>query len=334
MKHNKVLKGITATALALTVPMSMLVVGGFSVSAASGDENVSEGTKIYFDVASTNWKNYKEIYCHIWRADGTGTWTSWQTRKELCKKASDGLYYYDIAKTGNADEILAAGSNNYYCVIFSADTGVQTYNTIMNGDCLGDTCYMTGNVFENPEDSNKTCAEAAWKNHPECGAQKVITSTGKVIGNALAAGTTDVTLAADFVIKYVSDEGVADTHKTDMLGDIVNALNVNQVELEDCVKDKIHTSLLEGSITEESAQKKLATIMDVIDKAYTFNPEIDPYDFNVDGRVDVQDVTAFQIIISQQQDSGLTEGIDINEDGIIDVQDVTAFQLYLAQQAA
>lgn len=56
VKYNKLLKGITASALALTVPMSMLAMGGLAVSAASTDENVSEGTKIYFDVNSTGWK--------------------------------------------------------------------------------------------------------------------------------------------------------------------------------------------------------------------------------------------------------------------------------------
>ena len=55
MKHNKLLKGITASALALTVPMSMLAMGGLAVSAASPDENVGKGTKIYFDIDSTGW---------------------------------------------------------------------------------------------------------------------------------------------------------------------------------------------------------------------------------------------------------------------------------------
>ena len=150
MKYNKLLKGITASALALTVPMSMLAMGGLAVSAASTDENVGEGTKIYFDIDSTGWENYTTIYCHIWRADGTGEWTNWQTRKEICTKEDNGLYSYDVAKTGNADEIVQSGDHNYYCVIFSADTGMQTYNTIMNGNCLGDTCYVTVSYYTSP----------------------------------------------------------------------------------------------------------------------------------------------------------------------------------------
>ena len=31
-----------------------------------------------------------------------------------------------------------------YCVIFSSITGMQTYNTIMSGACIGDTMYCNG----------------------------------------------------------------------------------------------------------------------------------------------------------------------------------------------
>ena len=55
-----------------------------SSAVAAGDESqVGAGTKIYFDVKSAGWKNFEKIYCHVWRADGTGKWPSWQTKKEL-----------------------------------------------------------------------------------------------------------------------------------------------------------------------------------------------------------------------------------------------------------
>ena len=304
MKHNKLFKGITATALAITIPMSMLAVGGFSMSAAESDETeIMAGTKIYFDVESAGWKNYKNIYCHIWRADGTGEWPSWQTRKERCDKEDNGLYSYDLAKTGNADEIVASGSHNYYCVIFSADTGAQTYNVIMNGDCLGDTCYVTGNLLESPEDSDRTCVEAAWRNHPECGAQKTITSMGKVIGTAFAEGATDTTLLADFLLKYIDDYGTADTKRTDHTAELANELGVSYDDLLECVQGKLAASVESGYITQEAADNIERTVADILDKAYEI-PEIAPYDINGDGRVDVQDVTALQIYIASQNTSG------------------------------
>lgn len=334
MKHNKLLKGITAAALALTVPMSMLAMGGLAVSAASTDENVSNGTKIYFDVNSTGWKNYMRIYCHIWRADGTGEWPRWQTKKENCTKEDNGLYSYDVAKTGNADEIEQSGGHNYYCVIFSADTGMQTYNTIMNGNCLGDTCYVTGNLLENPNDSSRTCTEAAWKNHPECGPAKAITSTGKVIGSALPDGVTDADLLADYLLMYVNCDGVADTQKTDKTGDLARLLNVKKNDLIDSVKVKINKEKADyGSLNDDEAERWLNAVLDIINAAYKDIFDSDEYDINLDGKFDVQDVTYLQLGISGKNQFTDTqkEIADYNNDGKIDVQDVTKAQMIISE---
>lgn len=327
MKHNKLLKGITASALALTVPMSMLAMGGLAVSAASTDENVGNGTKIYFDIDSTGWENYTTIYCHIWRADGTGKWPIWQTRKEICTKEDNGLYSYDVAKTGNSDEIVQSGDRNYYCVIFSADTGMQTYNTIMNGDCLGDTCYMTGNVFENPEDSYKICTEAAWKNHPECGPAKAITSTSKVIGSALPDGVTDADLLAEYLCVYFYEE--VDPQKT---GNLAKILNVKKNDLIDSVKVNINKQKADY-LNDDEAEKKLNTILDVINTAYKDIFDSDEYDINLDGKFDVQDVTYLQLGISGKDQFNDTqkEIADYNNDGKIDVQDVTKAQMIISE---
>ena len=328
MKYNKLLKGITASALALTVPMSMLAMGGLAVSAASTDENVGEGTKIYFDIDSTGWENYTTIYCHIWRADGTGEWTNWQTRKEICTKEDNGLYSYDVAKTGNADEIVQSGDHNYYCVIFSADTGMQTYNTIMNGNCLGDTCYVTGNLLENPNDSSKTCTEAAWKNHPECGPAKAITTTSKVIGSALPDGVTDADLLAEYLCVYFYEE--VDPQETDNLARL---LNVKKNDLIDSVKVKINKQKADDYLNDDEAEKKLNTILDVINTAYKDISDSDEYDINFDGKFDVQDVTYLQLGISGKDQFNDTqkEIADYNNDGKIDVQDVTKAQMIISE---
>ena len=327
MKYSKLLKGITASALALTVPMSMLAMGGLAVSAASTDENVGEGTKIYFDVNSTGWENYTTIYCHIWRADGTGEWTNWQTRKEICTKEDNGLYSYDVAKTGNADEIVQSGEHNYYCVIFSADTGMQTYNTIMNGNCLGDTCYVTGNLLENPADSWKTCTEAAWKNHPECGPVKAITSTSRVIGSALPDGVTDADLLAEYLCVYFYEE--VDPQET---GNLAKILNVKKNDLIDSVKVKINKQKADY-LNDDEAEKKLNTILDVINTAYQDISDSDEYDINLDGKFDVQDVTYLQLGISGKNQFNDTqkEIADYNNDGKIDVQDVTKAQMIISE---
>lgn len=328
MKHNKLLKGITASALALTVPMSMLAMGGLAVSAASTDENVGNGTKIYFDIDSTGWENYTTIYCHIWRADGTGEWTNWQTRKEICTKEDNGLYSYDVAKTGNADEIVQSGDHNYYCVIFSADTGMQTYNTIMNGNCLGDTCYVTGNLLENPAGSWKKCTEAAWKNHPECGPAKAITTTSRVIGSALPDGVTDADLLAEYLCVYFYEE--VDPQKT---GNLAKILNVKKNDLIDSVKVEINKEKADDYLNDDEAEKKLNTILDIINTAYKDISDSDEYDINLDGKFDVQDVTYLQLGISGKDQFTDTqkEIADYNNDGKIDVQDVTKAQMIISE---
>lgn len=49
---------------------------------------------------------------------------------------------------------------------------MQTYNAIMSGKCIGDTLYCTGNLLENPEDSEKRANEAVWAKTKDCGPEK------------------------------------------------------------------------------------------------------------------------------------------------------------------
>lgn len=42
----------------------------------------------------------------------------------------------------------------------------------MSGNCIGDTLYCTGNLLENPEDSEKRANEAVWAKTKDCGPEK------------------------------------------------------------------------------------------------------------------------------------------------------------------
>ena len=227
-----------------------------AVGADSSSEATGAASTIYFDAESSGWANYKTIYCHIWRADGEGEWPQWQTRKERCTKEEDGRYSYDLTKTGNE---IKSSDGNLYCVIFSADTGVQTYNTIMSGSCIGDTCYVTGETVENPEDSEKTAQVAAWKNNPSCGPQRVITSTAKVVGTALAEGTTDVTLMADYLIKYAADAG-----KLEKTQSLIDQLKISPLDVMASVKYKEEEAVKAGSKSQDDADKELKAIQGVL----------------------------------------------------------------------
>lgn len=204
-------------------------------SSAVGAEDssaVGAGSEVYFDVKASNWNNVKQVFCHIWRADGTGTWPSWQTKKELCKyDSATGIATYDLTKTGND---IKSSDGRVYCVIFSANTGMQTCNVIMSGACIGDTLYCTGEQSENPEDSEKKDFVAKWKNTADCGQEKKITSLGNIVGTAYPDGESDTTLLAQYLIQYYND-----TAKTDLTQNLLNTLKVSPYDVLAVVKARL-----------------------------------------------------------------------------------------------
>ena len=173
---------------------------GSSEVSADASSEVEAGNVIKFDVKKSGWNNVKTVFCHIWKADGSGDWPAWQSKKEKCKyDSSTGIATYDLSMTGNT---ISKSDGRVYCVIFSANTGMQSYNAIMSGKCIGDTLYCTGNQLENPEDSEKKANEAKWENNSDCGPEKKITSTGNIIGSAFPEGESDATLLATYLVAY------------------------------------------------------------------------------------------------------------------------------------
>lgn len=206
---------------------------GSSDVSANGSSEVEAGNVVKFDVKKSGWNNVKTVFCHIWKADGSGDWPDWQTKKERCKyDASTGIATYDLSKTGNT---ISKSDGRVYCVIFSANTGMQSYNAIMNGNCIGDTLYCTGNQLENPEDSEKKANEAKWENNPDCGPEKKITSTGKIIGSAFPEGESDVTLLATYLVAYYDDDA-----KTSHTQDLINELKVSPTKVMGAVTDRLN----------------------------------------------------------------------------------------------
>lgn len=203
---------------------------------ADSSSEVGAGNTISFDVKKSNWGNVKTVYCHIWKADGTPTssgeaWPEWQTKKELATYNKDtGIATFDLSKTGHE---FSKSDGKIYCVIFSANTGMQTYNTIMSGACIGDTMYCNGEQIENPEDSAKKANVAVWQNNPDCGPERKITSTGNIVGSAFPEGESDVTLLANYLMQYYDDPA-----KTDLTQDLLNTLKISPVDVMGVVKQR------------------------------------------------------------------------------------------------
>lgn len=223
------IKKITSIFLSALIVFSMTAVAVNSISAAEiSDDSGVNGTemKISFDVKKSGWNldMNKKFYCHFWKSDGSKTssgtdWPEWQTRKERCDFDTEtGIATYDLS---NTEHNFKKTDGKIYNVIFSSNSGMETYTVVMSGSCIGDTLYCTGEKVENPEDSEKKCNVAVWKNNPDCGPKKAITSTGHVVGSAYSEGETDETLVARFLIWYYEDPA-----KTDLTQNILNELEV------------------------------------------------------------------------------------------------------------
>ena len=177
-------------------------------------------TKIVFEQPS-DWKFVKQMYCHIWMIDDDGSvkWPSWKTKTEKMTDNGDGTWTYDVSKIGA--NVIDPDKGANYCVIFATDTGLQSYNLVMDAGCLGDTAYVSGYTYENPEDSNKTVQEARWRNST-LGPEKKILSTGEgVVGDTLPEGVTDEMLIAEWLICFYNDNT-----KTLFVDTLLEQLNV------------------------------------------------------------------------------------------------------------
>ena len=243
-------KKLTSIVLSAAMMVSVAATAAVPAYAAESKEDVSAANTINFDVKKSGWNNVKTIFCHIWKADGTGEWPAWQAKSEKCKyDSSTGIATYDLSMTGND---IKATDGKVYCVIFSANTGMQTYNSIMSGKCIGDTLYCTGNQIENPEDSEKKALEAQWENNKDCGAERKITSTGNVVGTAFPDGENDTTMMATYLIAYYND-----TAKTDLVPGLLKKLNLKSDDVMKAVENKLAATANPDAAAIKSTVSKL-----------------------------------------------------------------------------
>lgn len=193
------IKRLLTAALAAVMVISAGVTAAFAAevddAAVGADSNISagadtssavtgDGDKIYFDASP--WKNYTLIYAHIWERGGDDFFP-WQSKKEACRKVSDNLFEYDLSMLDKSSVTGGIKADKDYCVIFSANNGMQTYDTTFGRACIGDTVkVVSGSKIENPKDSEKQAFEAVWtKNSANYGPHLAITSIGNIVGSKL-----------------------------------------------------------------------------------------------------------------------------------------------------
>jgi hypothetical protein len=169
----------------------------------------NSGNLVYFD--ATGWKNVTMIYCHIWKRGGNA-FIGWQLKKEACKKVSGNTWSYDLANL-EASTTMSGGlkSGEDYCIIFSAQTGKQTYDATFSKACIGDTLKLTGKQIENPVDYEKKSDEAVWtKNSGSYGPHLAFTSIGNIVGSKLCPNEKGIEVIGDWLPIYYKSSYIKD----------------------------------------------------------------------------------------------------------------------------
>ncbi len=303
-------------------------------------EPVSPET-IYFEVPD-NWGNYKGIYCYVSEYDGEHL-MNWMSKPSRCEKVSDGsdsLYSYDLSKVGGLQEDKA------YYVIFSADNGLQTYETLISPECYGDTLYCDGTTFEHPDNENsKTAIAAYWKakDKEAYGPIKEVTYKGEVVGSCLVPGRSGQDILADFISSDKLNNTRINSGKIDqwIIDDIGVALGLTKDQVEE-------TILASGVRTDWSkAESVCAGSGDVTEPVETTRTEptqttvTEPVlpvitylvgDANMDGKINVKDATQIQKAVAGLVTLNTTQTIAADSDvnGKLNVKDATAIQKFVA----
>ena len=182
---KKILSGVLAIAMLATM-------GSLCAVGASAEENDIKGGEITYRI-SKSWK-YEDAkyYIHIWdgRENGKGLY-KWQTKNELMTISEDGE---------TATYYIPAGDWNL--LILSESRGMQTFDTVFNQNCIGDTFTTISDGTHAPVDSHKDEYIIKWDNNPDCGTHKIITALGSVTGTTLLPGESNQSLYDDFCKKY------------------------------------------------------------------------------------------------------------------------------------
>lgn len=237
----------------------------FTAIPASAVQTAPSGSssKIYFDATSTGWGYYQRICCYLFDFND-GEIILWGSKKGYCTDEGDGIWSLDLDEKGIS--LYEGGS---YYVIFSADwSNGETYPLLLDASCFGDTAYCTGNMIENPVDSNKISCEAKWKNADpsQYGPLLQITSIGNVVGSVCAPSTAPYMMFIDFLTDKLNNarsfSGKDDQTLIDDIAaalglgksDVLNAINETRVRID---WDSSKSSLSDGGSSHGGGSESL-----------------------------------------------------------------------------
>ena len=193
---------------------------------AYGDNTLS------FDAESTGWKNFSNVYCHIWVYGGDSIY-DFKAKKEKCIDNGDGTWTYDLDARG---VILEDGV--LYALLFGNENGMQTYNLLFDSSVIGDIAYCDGTRYEVPANPSKTVLAAFWKGQceSEFGPEMCITSNGNIVGDCVPRTTSAQQMFVDFLNNNLNSARYY-SGKTDqqILDDTAIKLGITKSDIQDAI---------------------------------------------------------------------------------------------------
>lgn len=332
----------------LSFVLAVLMVASLAVVSVAAEEVLPTETKIYFQVPE-DWGEVARVYCHIWGYNGE-QFPSWQSKKEVCTDEGNGLWSYDPINKGK----ITLEDGTWYGCIFSATLGSvtvnQTYDALFTTECYGETLYCDGTLYENLEDSTKTCVGAFWTNMDRnvYGPIMGISSIGNVVGTCFKPGDTAESLFSGFLLgRFESARKYSNKSDQAIIDDVADGL---RIESDDIVCELIKESGVadiawigaEGQnpyeVIPTEPTPSEPTPSEPTPSEPTPSEPGEPTvlffgDANLDGKVNVKDATQIQKCVAGIIAFGTNEKIcaDVNGDGEINVKDATYIQKWVAQ---
>ena len=310
----------------LALVLCILMLASMGIFTANAETKEADKQVIYFeepkDIGIISWDSTK-IFCHIWEYGGD-SFAAWQSKKEACSKTdTEGLWMYDITAKGFEVE-----EGKIYGVIFSNEVGLQTYDTLFDVTCIGDTLYCKGedSIIEAPSDSAKKALATYWKNADPAkyGPIRQLTSIGNVVGECFAPGADAESLYTDFIVnKLETTLGYVTMTQTELLAHASSQLGISAERAYELELDAgLHTPVTGDELPLPSTDDQASEDEELYELG----------DVNRDGKLNIKDATAIQkfvakIIDLDQQQKALA---DFNGDTKVNVKDATMIQKKIA----
>ncbi len=111
-------------------------------------------TSITFEIPH-QWTDFNKIYCHIWELDTGNAYTVWQSEEEECEIYRDHVSY-------SPDDVMTLSYDTIYGIVFSTDTGEETYPAIFTEFPCGTSTLCTDNTYVRTPENQSIRLKTKW----------------------------------------------------------------------------------------------------------------------------------------------------------------------------